>query len=501
MKTPHRSQHRPDPFSKSTSKASRRLARLLACSIVGASATLSAGQGPAGLPSRAPRVLALAGEVALVGTERGLYRWSEEEGRWISLLAGAPIDDLAVGLGGEVWIAAEGDLYRSAPDLGAPLRVALPPGVGVRSIAIDPRGRTFVATEEGLFVAPAGGEIVRVSGAPLDPQAVRVAGADVWVAAGRALWVERPDGSFERQLAGLSEGGWELRGAAALDGVTWLAVPDGLWRIDASGPRLQPLSSPVIGAVGLASGLAAVTEDGLYCLAGRDADPRSVASAAVLSEAVSATSTAGRVAVLDASGVHTLACAAEAQAVAAAVPVALKLPPASEVVGLQRALLAQLDLEPARLRAVEARARRRARLPEVALSFSGDMARSRDHGRDQNVTTGRINDLVDAARSRDGGGQARLELTWELWRDAEPDAWIVISRERRELIELREQILDRFNRAYFELWRTRTRLSAVPVGSSERVDLEVRVRELAAVLDAWTGGAFSRADRTREVQP
>jgi hypothetical protein len=449
------------------------------------------GLARAGLPSSGPRVVAFAGPVALVGTERGLYRWSDAEARWVALLAGAPIDDLAV-LGSEILIAAEGDLYRWAPTSDVPQRLPLPPGAQVRSVAADARGRGWAAGEAGLFACPReGGAFEQVAGAPAAPVAVRAAGNQVWVSADRALWKEGEDGAFVRELAGLTDGWWELRGAVETAGATWLAVPEGLWHLDASGPQRRPLGAALVGAVPSAGGVAVVAEDALYCFPAGEA-PAALPSAASLTGAVAGAAAPGGIGVLEAGGVRSVACPVAQSRTTA--PIVLELPPPAQVVALQRAMLAHLDLEPGRLRAAETRARRRARLPEVALSLSGDMARAREHGRDQNVTTGRINDLVDASRARDGGGEVRLELSWELWREAEPDALLAISRERRELVELREQILERFNRAYFELWRTRARLASAAPGSSERIDLEVRVRELGAVLDAWTGGAFSRLE-------
>ena len=52
-----------------------------------------------------------------------------------------------------------------------------------------------------------------------------------------ALWAEAPDGSFAREMAGLTDGWWELRAAVETADATWLVVPEGLWRLDGSGPR------------------------------------------------------------------------------------------------------------------------------------------------------------------------------------------------------------------------------------------------------------------------
>ena len=65
----------------------------------------------------------------------------------------------------------------------------------------------------------------------------------------------------------------------------------------------------------------------------------------------------------------------------------------------------------------------------------------------------------------------------------------------RNTIELRDQVLERVNRLYFERLRVRTRLGALGPDAPERGELEIRASELAAQLDAWTGGLFSRLER------
>ena len=56
--------------------------------------------------------------------------------------------------------------------------------------------------------------------------------------------------------------------------------------------------------------------------------------------------------------------------------------------------------------------------------------------------------------------------------------------------------MERVNRLYFERLRVLMRLAALDrEAAAERIELGIRVRELAAHLDAWSGGAFSRLER------
>ena len=66
---------------------------------------------------------------------------------------------------------------------------------------------------------------------------------------------------------------------------------------------------------------------------------------------------------------------------------------------------------------------------------------------------------------------------------------------------LRDNLLDEINQLYFDRQRTLLALAAFADRSDpEAAALEIRSRELAAGLDAWTGGWFSeqlRADTRR----
>ena len=63
----------------------------------------------------------------------------------------------------------------------------------------------------------------------------------------------------------------------------------------------------------------------------------------------------------------------------------------------------------------------------------------------------------------------------------------------RELIELRDEVLDEINQLYYERRRVLLERALLPDPASPEAErLALRARELGAGLDAWTGGWWSR---------
>jgi hypothetical protein len=83
-------------------------------------------------------------------------------------------------------------------------------------------------------------------------------------------------------------------------------------------------------------------------------------------------------------------------------------------------------------------------------------------------------------------------LTWDLGDIAYADDAPDLSREDRQVVTLRDNMLDEINQLYFDRRRALIALSAYADRTDpEAVVLELRSQELAAGLDAWTGGWFS----------
>ena len=62
------------------------------------------------------------------------------------------------------------------------------------------------------------------------------------------------------------------------------------------------------------------------------------------------------------------------------------------------------------------------------------------------------------------------------------------------MIELRDDVLDEITQLYFERSRVLVELAGAQT-PEEALRLRLRASELAAGIDAWTGGWFSRALR------
>lgn len=157
------------------------------------------------------------------------------------------------------------------------------------------------------------------------------------------------------------------------------------------------------------------------------------------------------------------------------------------------AALAYLELGPDRVRRLRRGVARRGLLPIVDLRLTRSLARDVRRERDEAFTSGELHRLYDGLRgsSRDFG--ATLSFSWDLGDSAYHPEEIDVSKEAREVIELRDDVLDEITQLYFERRRLLLELAGLPAERApEAPALRLRAEELAAGLDAWTGGWFSR---------
>ncbi len=436
----------------------------------------------------------------LVGTERGLYRQAEQG--WRLVLARGAVLDL-VSLEGGWLAAAEQGLYEARAG-AVPRAHVLGAGARTRSLAVAPDGVVWAATDAGLYTRDADAtEFALDTGLPIGPLlAVRVAGPQVWVARGGALWLRGADGVFVPRLRGLQPGWWELAGAAATEHGALLAVPRGLWRVEGGHVERVELAGRLHGVARTGDDVWLASTRGLLRTA-LDRLASAVPEVVVEGEAFAAVVGEQGLVVTTRSGVARVPfrrarLPREGGARLPSEPRGYRQP-AVDPVQLQRAVIAYQGLSPRRLRRLSERARQTAWWPRVRLGAAWERDRDRDIDRDQTFSSGAIHDLLDVRRTTDTRVGFDLQFTWELGRLAEPDDQLAISRERREVIELRDQILERVNRLYFERQRVLVeRSSAAP---PERGALALRARELAARLDAWTGGTFSRLEAGAPHEP
>ena len=440
-------------------------------------------------PPGLPTALGTRREQVLVGTERGLYQ--EDPGGWSLVLTRGGVRDLAPQPAGTLIATATG-LYEWPLAASAPRLLSLGAGARVRSVAVDSSGTAWAATEAGLFSrGPREPRFQRQRTIPTGTVvAVCTSGEQVWVATRGTLWVGRHEVGFTPRLRGLEPGWWELNGAVSVASSVWLSVPRGLWRVEEGTAEAVELNVGRVRGIALArEALWVASERGVYRFRPDRVSP-TASSVELDGDALDLELASRGLLIATRRGIALLPLA-RSSAPGPALKRSRKAGP--DVASVQRAVLAYLELSPARVARLDLRARRAALYPEVHATFSLDRDRTRERDHDQTFSSGDVRDLFDRQSEREKSVGLDVRLVWDLGGLAAPGHALSISRERRELIELRDQVLERVNRLYFDRLRVLAELDALaPDRPRERAKLELRARELSAHLDAWTGGMFSR---------
>ena len=506
-------------------------------------ARAAAGQGTAGSPlgfapvgnldraqgASAIAVDAVRGRLA-IGDERGVWL-READGRVRRALGSGPVHDLAFAAEGALFAATERGLY----EIGSDARVVRRPlGPGAAGSA-----RRVLPTPVGLFVASGAGILSAAPNGPFRPLDGELPGGEVtalaWApgdgGAGR-LWAIVAGELYVASLAvdagGLRSLGFSREPLASQGGLPVelsAAVPDAeilvlrrsslSLRTSSGFETLDLVLPPGVEATRLAfaAGRVWLASDGGLLEAPTLSGPWRRAAGTPGSAAASALAgTAERVFVATSRGVFASEPAAAPDRAAA--PQAGRSPARSEaelrfepeVGAVQRAALRYLELGSDRLRRLERNVARRGLLPE--LSLRGDYAgfRARDEDHDETVfASGDRHRLLDRLNEHGRDFLVGAQLSWDLGDTVYNPEEIDVSKEVRELIELRDEVLDEINQLYFERRRVLLERAQLPdPASAEAERLLLRARELAAGLDAWTGGWWSRqaeAPSPRTDQP
>jgi hypothetical protein len=468
------------------------------------------------------------GRVAIGDLEGVSLRTSNGRFRFAARVTG--VTDLAFAADGSLWIASLSGLWRLDPDgrladrspaPGAPARL-------IRRVLVAPAGFIAVASEAGAWVSVDGVAWRRLAdGLPRgpvsalaleDPRPSGPGGGTVglWLVVGREVW--------QAQLA-VGGARVELRGAqrVSIPSAPTAVVPRDLAanvagadlvviyprtlavRIEGEGFRIvRPVLPPGAVAQRMASGAGRVwlaTDQGLLSAANvagpwrRSESP--AGSAAIRALAL----TAGRDGLLAASpsgllhGAPVLLAAAPEWTPSQQPSLQARLlarGPDPDIRAVHAASLRYLDLGPERMRALRAGLDKRGWLPSLSLRVAA--ARDRRWGRDYDEAflSGDKRLLYDREKNKSLDLEASLVMSWDLGALVFDEDAIDISREHRLIVSLRDNVIDEINQLYFE----RRGLLEVLRDSSSDSDVDVRrlnlrAAELAAGLDAWTGGWFS----------
>jgi hypothetical protein len=456
-----------------------------------------------GFPGNPMRRVALRGEVRdlaffgddtehatalLAGTELGLYRISSD-GRIESVAPGLGADARAVAriavANGVVAAATDAGAFVSPDGMrwqrlseelpsGSATAIALAQREGFVECWVAIRGelwRSEIVAEVGQIASttPVRVAIPFASGQrpPIDI-ALDVGDAEVAVVFDSNLVVrETADAGWEQLRPTLPPGASALRLAAALDRY-WLATDRGLLVAPSlRGPWRRARDSSGSDAIfDLESGegaLYAATDTGLS-VAQFAAARSSAAGADPFPPEFSA---------------------------AVEVPQPIVDPSEPDVHSVHRAALRYLSLDPSRIAALRRGVSRRGWLPIVSFRGTRDRNRSNHSDYDEAFISGELRRLNDRDDDRDRDLELQLIVSWDLGDIAYHPESIDVSREAREIIELRDDVLDEITQLYFERRRVLAVVALDPDAPAAS-ELQLRATQLAAGIDAWTGGWFLR---------
>jgi hypothetical protein len=328
---------------------------------------------------------------------------------------------------------------------------------------------------------------------PIDV-ALDVGSADVAVVFESVLVVrEKGEEGWEQLRPTLPPGASALRVAAALDRY-WLATDRGLL-VAASlrGPWRRAHDSSGSDAIfDLETGQGAVyaaTDNGLSVaefasgfLAATEADP--------FESDFSKASEAGQPA-SDSSAAGGAGAIAFNSSAAEEVPQPIVDPAEPDIYSVHRAALRYLSLDPARIVEMRRGVERRGWLPILSFRATRENDRRRHSDYDEAFISGEMRRFNDRDFDRDKELELQLVVSWDLGDIAYHPESIDVSREAREIIELRDDVLDEITQLYFERRRVIAAFVLQP-DSPAASEFQLRAAQLAADIDAWTGGWFGR---------
>jgi hypothetical protein len=399
--------------------------------------TFSPGTGES---ARVAGRIAVANGAVAVATAGGAFA-STDTLRWQSLSTSLPAGAAtAIALrhdddGFECWTAIRGRLWRTR---------------------LRPRGDDLIPDASSRVTLP----MAAADGGPVDI-VFDLPGADVAVVLPRVLAVrDRRDGEWAVLRPELP-GGARLRRLAHALGRFWLATDRGLLEAPSLAGPWRRAASP--------AGTAAARD-----IAG---DERRLVVATV-SGVVS-----GRVRV--------------AQSVDERVTADSWLgdPPVEEV---HRAAIGYLDLSSGRLRTLRRSVNRSGLLPIASLRAGYDDGRANGYDDDEAFVSGAMRRLRDRDVDRSRDYDVAVTLSWDLGNLVYHPEQVDVSRESRALVELRDDVLDEITQLYYERRRALAELAATH-DPAAALRLRLRADELAAGIDAWTGGWFGR--HTQRLAP
>ena len=153
---------------------------------------------------------------------------------------------------------------------------------------------------------------------------------------------------------------------------------------------------------------------------------------------------------------------------------------------IQKVAIRYAEVEPEKIKEWRKKAKMKAILPKFTLGLD------RSESTNYEIYTGATTKYVYEGPNDKSNGWD-VALSWELgdliWNEAQTS----IDVRSRLMVQLRDDILNEVNRLFFERKRLKAELSQEKISGKQRFEKELRIEELTASIDGFTGGFLSRS--------
>ncbi len=145
-------------------------------------------------------------------------------------------------------------------------------------------------------------------------------------------------------------------------------------------------------------------------------------------------------------------------------------------------------------------AKKKAWFPKVTVGADMDQGRTISDKIWGSYTGGGQHYIGPDGKNFDEGFGVDANFSWDFSELIWSTDQTTIDSRSKSMVELREEILDRVTRLYFERRRIQIEMIMTPVQDPQGlIDRKMRIAELTALIDSLTGGEFSRLVREVEV--
>ncbi len=169
---------------------------------------------------------------------------------------------------------------------------------------------------------------------------------------------------------------------------------------------------------------------------------------------------------------------------------------------VQKMAIEYAEVHPNKIKEWREGARKKAWLPNVSLGLAQDKNRTIGDSVYGSYTSGGQQYVGPDDKTFYDNLGWDVSLSWDLGDIVWNSDQTSIDSRAKMMVELREDILDQVTRLYFERRRLQIELQrAVDIDEITQLDSQLRIEELTALIDALTGGEFSKETENKEFTP